>query len=73
MTPKVEGRLEAGIREGKRLRIGFLERDLQAVGFGTLATTLKKRADVVRRNDVGEAACRGERCIAISGATSRTR
>ncbi len=65
-----EGRkhdIEAGIREGKRFRVGFLERDRQALGFGAVAATIEKRADIVRRHDVGEAAGRGERRIAVAG------
>ncbi len=65
-----EGRkhdIEAVVREGKRFRIGFLEGDRQAVGFGTFAAALEQRADVVRRHDVGEAAGGGERRIAVAG------
>jgi hypothetical protein len=65
-----EGRkhdIEAGIREGKRFRVGCLERDWQAVGFGTLAAALEQRADIVRRHHVGEAAGRRERRIAVAG------
>ena len=65
-----EGRkhdVEAGIGEGKRFRIGLLERDRQAVGLGALAPALEKRADIVGRHDVGEAAGRGERRIAVAG------
>ena len=65
-----EGRkhdIEAGVGEGKRLRVGFLEGDRQAVGFGTFAPAVEQRADIVRRHDVGEAAGGGERRIAVAG------
>jgi hypothetical protein len=67
MTPKVERHdIEAPI-QGKRLGIGFLERDGQALGVSTFAPTLKQRAHVVRRYDVGETAGGGERRIAVAG------
>ena len=68
MTPKVERTTsKLRIRERKSFGVGFLEGDRQAIGFGALATTLKKRADVVRRHNVGKAAGRRERCIAVAG------
>src|SRR2546425_521684 len=48
--------IEAGIREGKRFRIGLLERNGQAVGCRTYAPAVEQRGDIVRRHDVGEAA-----------------
>ena len=65
-----EGRkhdVEAGVGKGEIFRVGFLERDRQALGFGTLAAALEQRAHVVCRHDVGEAARRGERGVAIAG------
>jgi hypothetical protein len=58
--------IEAVIRERKSLRVGFLEGDGQALGFGTFATAVEKGADVVRRYDLGEAAWRGKRRIAVA-------
>jgi hypothetical protein len=64
-----EGRehdIEAPIREGKSLGVGFLERDGQAVGLRTFTPAVEKRADVVRRYDVGETAGGGKGRIAVA-------
>src|SRR5687767_7347888 len=41
--------IEAGIFEGKRLRVGLLKHDGKALCFCTLAAALKKRNDIVGR------------------------
>ncbi len=68
MTPKVDSTTsKLASREGQRLGIGFLELDRKPVGLGTFAPAVEQRADIVRRYDVGEAAGRGERRIAVAG------
>ena len=65
-----EGRkdhIEAGFGKGKSFRIGFLKRHGKPVGFRAFAPSIEKRADIVRRHDIGEPAGGGERCIAIAG------
>ena len=62
-----EHHIEARIREGQRFGVGLLEGDRQAFGLGALAAALEKRADIVGRHDVGEAAGGGERRIAVAG------
>ena len=59
--------IEARIGEGQCLGIGFLEGDRQAVGFGAAASALEKGADIVGRHDVGEAAGRRQRGVAVAG------
>ena len=64
-----EGRkddIEAVIRKRKSFRAGFLERYRQTLGLGTFTPAVEERADVVRRYDLGEAAWRGKRRIAVA-------
>jgi hypothetical protein len=53
--------------EGEILGVGFLECHRKALGSGALAAAVEKRADVVRRHHVGEAAGCGKRRIAVTG------
>ncbi|MGX1105639.1 hypothetical protein AB7M47_004022 [Bradyrhizobium elkanii] len=65
-----EGRqhdVEADVGKRQLLRVCFLERDGQTLRGRPLAAALEQRRDVVGRDHVGKAPCRGQRRIAVAG------
>src|SRR3546814_10174348 len=49
-----------------RLRVGLLERDLEAFGGGALASALEQRGHVVGGDDVAPASGGGEAYVAVA-------
>src|SRR5581483_3537305 len=60
-------RVEGRIGEGQRLGIRLPELDGEAVGSGSDAAALEQARNVVGRDDVAPAPCRGEREVAVAG------
>ena len=59
--------VEAAVGERQCLRIGLLERDVEALGRGPFARPRQQRGNVVGCGNVGPATCGGERGIAVAG------
>jgi hypothetical protein len=59
--------IEAGVGEGQRLGVRFLELDRKALGAGADAPTLEEARHVVRRDHIAPTAGCGKRNIAVAG------
>ena len=59
--------VEARIREGQGLGVGDLERDVEVLGAGALASLVEQGGHVVRGGHLREAARGGQRGVAVAG------